>query len=101
MARIEELLSAVADAELKAQLEIEVASLKGRTRFGLVYERHLPETVIVGDADGIKVGDHVRPREEVHNGRDYRVVGLNGSTAALIKLGDPSTNGKTVEVPID
>ena len=64
MAKLEHLLSAVADAELKAQLEAEVAALKRHTRFGLVYERHLPETTIVGDVDGLKVGDYVRPRKE-------------------------------------
>jgi adenine-specific DNA-methyltransferase len=98
VAKLEQLLSAVPDPELKAELEAEVASLKGRMRFGLVYERHLPETTIVGDVDGLKVGDHVRPRKEAHNGNDYRVVALSGSKARLIGV---STNGDAIELPLD
>jgi len=101
VAKLEQLLSAVSDSELKAELEAEVASLKGRMRFGLVYERHLPETVIVGDVDGLKVGDHVRPRQEASNGHDYRVVGLKGSKATVIGVNGASTNGDTIELPLD
>ena len=101
MAKLEQLLSAVSNPELKAELEAEVASLKGRMRFGLVYERHLPETVIVRDVDGLKVGDYVRRRKEAHNGHDYRVVDVNGSTATLIDVNGASTNGDTIECPLN
>lgn len=86
MAKVEQLLKAVADLKLRAQLEAEVASLKDRTRFGLVYERHLPETVIVGDTDPLKVGDHVRPRQVVDVEEDFRVLELNGKNAKLVSL---------------
>jgi adenine-specific DNA-methyltransferase len=46
----------------------------------------LPETVIVGDLDGLKVGDHVRPREEANNGEDFRLVSLDGKTATILSL---------------
>jgi len=101
MAKLEHLLSAVADAELKAQLEAEVAALKRHTRFGLVYERHLPETTIVGDVDGLKVGDYVRPRKEALNGHDYRVVALNGAQATIIGVNGSTANGDTMELPLD
>ena len=68
MAKLDQLLHRVQDKTLRAELEAEVAALKSRTRFGLVFERHLPETVIVGDTDGLRVGDHVRPREHADNG---------------------------------
>jgi len=55
MAKLETLIASVADAELRAQIEAEVAVLNDRSRFGLVYERHLPETVIVGTATKISV----------------------------------------------
>lgn len=88
MAKLEQLLEGVSDAKLRAELEAEVAALKGRTRFGLVYERHLPETVVVGDCDGLKVGDHVRPREEANNGHDFRLVKLDGEEATIVSLKD-------------
>ena len=86
MGKLEQLLEGVADAELRAELAGEVTALKGRTRFGLVYERHLPETVVVGDRDGLKVGDHVRPREEANNGHDFRLVDLDGDRATIVSL---------------
>jgi adenine-specific DNA-methyltransferase len=86
MAKLEQLLQAVTEPELRAQLEAEVASLKSRTRFGLVFERHLPETVIVGDIDPLNVGDHVRPRVAVDVEEDFRVIDLNGGQAKLVSL---------------
>ncbi len=86
MAKLEQLLKGVSDAKLRAELEAEVAALKDRTRFGLVYERHLPETVIVGDTDGIKLGDHVRPRAEADGAVDYRLVDLGGEQATIVPL---------------
>ena len=97
MAKLEQLLESVADAKLRAELEAEVAALKDRTHFGLVYERHLPETVVVGDLDGLKVGDHVRPREEAGNGRDYRLARLDVDQATLISLKD----GEERHVPLN
>lgn len=88
MATLEQLLGDVSDAKLRAELEAEVAALKGRKRFGLVYERHLPETVVVGDRDGLKVGDYVRPREEANNGHDFRLVDLDGDQATILSVKD-------------
>ncbi|MCZ7589353.1 MAG: site-specific DNA-methyltransferase [Gaiella sp.] len=96
MAKLEQLLEDVSDAKLRAELEAEVAALKGRTRFGLVYERHLPETVVVGDRDGLKPGDHVRPREEANNGHDFRLVDIDGDQATILSLKD----GKERQVPV-
>lgn len=86
MAKLDQLLQRVQDKALRAELETEVAVLKSRTRFGLVFERHLPETVIVGDTDGLKIGDHVRPREQADNGEDFRVLSLNGKRARILSL---------------
>ena len=86
MAHLDQLLASVADSELRAKLEAEVSALKNQTRFGLVYERHLPETVIVGDTDGLRVGDHVRPREHADDNEDYRVVKLDAQSATILSL---------------
>jgi adenine-specific DNA-methyltransferase len=44
MARLEDLISQIADAGLRASLLTEVADLKRRQQFGLVFEHHIPET---------------------------------------------------------
>jgi adenine-specific DNA-methyltransferase len=86
MAHLDELLARVVDSDLKTQLEAEVSALKNHTRFGLLYERHLPETVIVADTDGLRTGDHVRLREHASNGEDYRVVSVDGGRATILSL---------------
>ncbi len=86
MAHLDELLARVTDLGLRRELEAEIAVLKSRKRFGLVYERHLPETVLVADTDGVRVGDYVRPREHANNGEDFRVVDLDSDHARAISL---------------
>lgn len=41
MAKLEQLLAAIENPRLREQLIREVKDLKDRTRFGLVYERHV------------------------------------------------------------
>jgi adenine-specific DNA-methyltransferase len=43
MARIDDLMSEISEAALKARLQREIAELKKDKKFGLVFERHLPE----------------------------------------------------------
>lgn len=47
MAAIEELIRSVADARLRDALAVEVGRLKAVKKFGLVFEEHLPETVLL------------------------------------------------------
>jgi adenine-specific DNA-methyltransferase len=84
LARLEHLLGYIADSELRYKLAKEVTDLKSRVRFGLVYERHLPETVIIRDIDGLKIGDYVRPRERLDVDEDFRVAGLDGTAAKIV-----------------
>jgi len=86
MAKLEELVKAIADPELKAQLEEEISKLNERTRFGLVYERHIPETVVVGDIDPLNVGDHVRPKKAAQVNEDFRVIDISNGKARLLSL---------------
>lgn len=58
MARIEEKIAEIADAPLRQAIAEEVAKLKKRTRFGLVFEEHQPEAVPVHGAR-IKRGERV------------------------------------------
>lgn len=97
MARLEQLVESVQDEQLRRQIEAEIAALKERTRFGLVYERHLPETALIADSDLVEVGALVRPKQDVDKDFDYRVVGFKGKTKARLVL---DGNGKQLEVPI-
>lgn len=82
MARLEQLVEGVQDEQLRRAIESEIAALKERTRFGLVYERHLPETVLVSDPDLVQVGALVRPKQSVDKETTYRVVRFKGKTRA-------------------
>ena len=86
LANLEKLIAAVGDQKLRSQLEKGLRDLKERTKFGLVYERHLPETVVVGDIDPLGVGDHVRPKQAADVDEDFRVVQMNSRTATLLSL---------------
>lgn len=86
MAKLDKLLAAIPDAGLRGELAAEVKALKDNSRFGLVYERHLPETVIVTDTDPLDVGDHVRPKQAVDVDEDFRIIELQGKKATLLSL---------------
>ena len=45
MALIDHLLNDVPDPDLRHRLHAEIAALRKETKFGLVFERHLPELV--------------------------------------------------------
>lgn len=47
MAYIDDLIASVPDPSLRASLTVEVAKLKSTAKFGLVFERHIPENAVV------------------------------------------------------
>ena len=61
MARLEDKIAEIADGSLRQAIAEEVAKLKKRTRFGLVYEEHQPEVVPMHGAR-IKRGERVALR---------------------------------------
>jgi adenine-specific DNA-methyltransferase len=71
MARIDDLLDEIPDTTLRAHLEREIARLRKATRFGLMFERHWPETAILTGVD-IVVGDMVRRRSEADTEQTWR-----------------------------
>lgn len=83
MAFIEELIAEVENPKLRAALAAEARELKQRTTFGLVFERHLPESVLVPPSAGLSVGDEVRRRTDPNSRRPLRVTALDGQTTAL------------------
>ncbi|HSC21381.1 MAG TPA: DNA methyltransferase [Solirubrobacterales bacterium] len=60
MAHLEDLISEVEPPDLRGAISEEIRQLKRRLRFGLVFERHMPETSLLSPGAGIRVGDEVR-----------------------------------------
>lgn len=91
MARLEDLIGQVEDGLLKAALEKEIRDLKKRQRFGIVYERHIPEVVAL---PGLRIsrGSTVHFRTEPETGALYRVDSISEDVAVVSPL-----NGKVGE----
>jgi adenine-specific DNA-methyltransferase len=82
MARIDDLLEEIPDITLRAHLEREVTRLRKATRFGLMFERHWPETAILTGVD-VVVGDMVRRRSEADTEETWRASAVNGDEVEL------------------
>lgn len=67
MARLEDLIKDIADPRLRAQVAGEVAKLKAKKKFGLVFEEHLPEVVELSGM-AVKPGARVAKRGETNAG---------------------------------
>ena len=89
MAYIDDLIAGVPDPDLRRALAIELARIKGRTSFGLVFERHIPETGVLPGLP-LHKGSLVVVRDDPQ--RTYVVEQLNGSTAVLREQGDSSSH---------
>lgn len=98
MARLEDLIASVKDAQLRDALQDEVKELKNQTRFGLVYERHLPETLCLGINGGLQVGDQVRLRKEPENDAMLRVKSIRGAKAAIVDEAGNTSRVPTVDL---
>lgn len=85
MAKIDDLTRQVGGARLRRELETAVAELKKRTRFGLVYESHLPEMTAL---PGLPVmeGAFVVRREKLSVRHALKVCALADGVATLQPL---------------
>jgi len=90
MALLEELLKEIDDAELRSRVEGEVKRLKDDVTFGLVFEKHLPESVLLASSIGIQVGDEARQRSIFEDRRRLRVQKISGKTAEVAEGDEPS-----------
>lgn len=88
MAKIDELVGQVNDPKLRAQLAASVKDMRSRKRFGLVYEEHIPETVVCADAVGVRVGAEVILRKEPANRVRYSVERIAAGKATVVAGGD-------------
>lgn len=82
MAKINDLVKQVGDAKLRRELEMAVAELKKRTRFGLVYESHLPETTALPGLP-VRAGATVVRRERLSARHAFRVLHVTDGAATL------------------
>jgi len=82
VALIDELLSQIEDESLRAAMAKEVSTLRQRMTFGLVFDKHIPETANV-TAVPICAGMTVRRRDEPDSDFEYLVESISGSKATL------------------
>lgn len=94
MAKIDDLMKQVADARLRRELEAAVAELKKRTRFGLVYENHLPEMTALPGLP-ITEGAFVVHRAQVSGRHAFRVCEIADGQALV----EPLAGGQMQSVP--
>lgn len=76
LALVEHLISQIPDPALRNALEREVADLKKRLTWGLVFERHIPETTFLLDAP-VRPGSVVWERRTTKP-RRFRVRAIEG-----------------------
>lgn len=95
MARIEDLINDIQDAKLRKALEVEVKRLKETTDFGLVFERHQPESVLLAASAGLNEGSQVRLRKDPTSKTVFIVKSLTAKTATI-----EDEDGNETKVPV-
>ncbi|HSY32004.1 MAG TPA: site-specific DNA-methyltransferase, partial [Verrucomicrobiae bacterium] len=83
MARLEDLIKDIADASLRNQIAVEVGKLKARKKFGLVFEEHLPEVVLLPGL-AVKPGARVAKRNDKASGFFLVTAAVNGKKVVII-----------------
>src|SRR5687767_6505115 len=96
MAHLEDLIAKVESPDLRDGIAEEARELKKRTRFGLVFERHIPEAAVLAPSVGLAVGGGVRLRCGPDNGRRLVVEAVRGKKATV-----RDDDGKTEGVGVD
>src|SRR5664280_2592896 len=83
MARLEDLIKDIADTSLRNQIAGEVGKLKARKKFGLVFEEHLPEVVLI---PGLPVKPGVRVAKRGEKAARFFVVqrAINGKKVSIV-----------------
>lgn len=88
------LIDTIGDPFLQADIRGEVARLRGGKSFGLVFERHLPETVRLLDYP-VERGVKVQLRE-LHGSRSWQVRDVVGGVAEVV-----DADGEVSRVPVE
>ena len=87
MAALDDLLSRISDDALRADLEREIAPLRGDRELGLVFERHLPEKVRL-HGQKVRRGTTVEVRAESNSPTWQVVKVLDGEARLRRREGD-------------
>jgi adenine-specific DNA-methyltransferase len=80
---LDALLARIADKDLRQAIAHEVGRLKDSKDFGLVFERHLPESVRLA-GHPITRGSQVQLRADT-KGTTFNVKSLDGDTAFVLE----------------
>ena len=86
MAELDGLLAQVEDDGLRSQLKAGVDALTRQLRFGLVFERHLPEAIRAYTAP-IRAGDSVQVRADTTSGDEWVVDRITRGRAHIAAVG--------------
>src|SRR5580700_4744994 len=81
MAKIDDLLTHVSDTGVRQQLGEAIDEIKARRQFGIVFEQHIPETVLLSGVAPRK-GSLVTDRTGARNG-EWVVESISASNACL------------------
>ena len=84
MAKIDDLLTHVSDTSVRQNLRQAIDEMKARRQFGIVFEHHIPETVLLSGVKP-KKGSLVTNRIGTWNG-DWSVEKIGSTTASLRHL---------------
>lgn len=84
MARLDDLISQIADKQLRQRLEAALSDMKRRQRFGLVFEEHIPETTSLLRFP-VSVGATVQRASDIRGEQLYLVKQLSSRGSALLE----------------
>lgn len=91
---LDQLIRRIEDGALRTRITREVELLRGSRRFGLVFDRHLPESVRLSDHP-IRKGVRVALRDEA-NDQTWKVTGFTDKTRSIAVL-DGDGGGQPVQ----
>jgi adenine-specific DNA-methyltransferase len=83
MAKIDELLAHVGGEKLRKELIAAISDMRRKKKFGLVYEEHIPETVLLAADTGLQIGAVVALRRDPTDNLRYRVDSLKNGVATI------------------
>ena len=94
---LDALVAQVEDETLRSRLSREIELLRGSRQFGLVFDRHLPESVRLPEHP-VRKGVRVTLRDESDPGQTWRVIRFTDSSRKVAVLDGDGDGG---EVPVE
>ena len=85
MARIDDLIAQVTEPELQKGLGQELDRLRKQSKFGLLFEHHVPEITVLPELE-VRVGESVAYRSKVGAEEICRVLSIDAGPATMTPL---------------